>query len=156
MNVFFVGKHRCMGSPKCVVSAPGLDDDTYVVFGFLNVHSPKFRAELFTQGKGCSCYQNVHGIFNLKGLGGEDMGCTFVEMGNGDYLGLLTAWEFKTGDFYLLVSTFSLEVLAARVPPIQSLNEPIKMKFLSINRKNQQKFKIPGVDFSYFAGVACL
>ncbi|CAH9100588.1 unnamed protein product [Cuscuta epithymum] len=157
-DCFFVGNHSCPGRPKRAVSAPGLDDDTYIIFGFHNVYFPEVRATLFTQGKGCSCYQDVDGnrIFNLQGLGGDTMGCDFVEIGNGDYFGLLTAREFKTGDYYLLVSTFSVKVLAARVPPIESLDKPIKMTFLSIKCKNQQKFNITGVDFCYFAGAACL
>ncbi|CAH9100582.1 unnamed protein product [Cuscuta epithymum] len=84
------------------------------------------------------------------------MGCTFVEIGNGDYFGLLTAKEFKTGDYYLLVSTFSVKVLAAQVPPIESLDRPTEMTFLSINRKNQQKFNISGAHCRCFTGAAYL
>ncbi|CAH9137160.1 unnamed protein product [Cuscuta epithymum] len=147
---FFWGRHNPIGSPLRAVSAPGLDDETYVVFG------SHFRAALFTQGKGCSCYQDVDAIFNLEGLDREYMSFQFVETGKGDYLGLLSAQDENTQDFYLLISTFSLEVLTAQVPPIPSPGEPIKMTFLSINRKNQQKLNITGARFHYFAGAACL
>ncbi|CAH9100546.1 unnamed protein product [Cuscuta epithymum] len=144
-----------LGLPVGAVSAPGLDDETYVVFGFFD-YFLRFGAALFTEGKGCSCYQKVDGIFNLEGLRRKRMACQFVEMGNGDYLGLLTAQDEKTFHQYLLVSIFSLEVLAAQVPPNPSLDKPIKTTFLSVNRKNQHKFNIRGAPFSYFAGAVCL
>ncbi|CAH9125308.1 unnamed protein product [Cuscuta epithymum] len=86
-HCFFVWKHRCHGCP-----VPGLDEDMYLVFGFLIVDFPEIRAGIFPQGKGFSCYQNVNGIFHLEGFGGDKMGCTFVEIGNRDY-----HWRIQEG-----------------------------------------------------------
>ncbi|CAH9053738.1 unnamed protein product [Cuscuta europaea] len=144
------------------VSVPGLDHGQHVILGCKGnewSEFPQFYASLFTEGKGFSCYQRIDDIFSL---GEEELGfasCGFLELGNGEFFGIMICLNIKVKDFYLVVSTFCLDVITTPALSFPlSVKYPSETNFLRVNLRNQQMFKLemPHREYPFICGAAVL